>query len=89
MSQRYNTFFIAVSDTGVMQDELNKFLASHRVLNVEKWQIRDGLFFCVEWIDGTVSLSFDVRKRKEKVDYKAELSEEEFEKFSRLRSLRK
>ncbi len=89
MSQRYNTIYIPVFDDGTMQDELNRFLASRRVLAVEKWLVGDGLLFCIEWIDGTVTQGFDFKKHKEKVDYKNELSESEFEKFSRLRALRK
>ena len=68
-------------------EELNKFLRTHRVLNVSE---------C--WSEQKQAWQYSVRfigeekpepPRTSKTDYRELLSEEEFERFSRLRSARK
>jgi superfamily II DNA helicase RecQ len=70
--------------------ELNRFLRSVRVLQVQKEFVNLGAqsfwSFCVEYIE---SSSVKAKNAKSKVDYKEVLSPEDFELFSSLRDLRK
>ena len=87
---QYNTFYIPLTDTGEIQSQLNAFLRSHRVLQVERHAFEGGWGFCVEWMDGTSSSSGSENWRKTpRIDYKEILSVDEFERFSRLRERRK
>ena len=87
---QYNTFYIPLTDTGEIQSQLNAFLRSHRVLQVERHAFEGGWGFCVEWIDGALSSSGCENWRKTpRIDYKEVLSVDEFERFSRLRERRK
>ena len=67
--------------------ELNGFLGSHRVLRVREEFVSNGastcLVFVVEYLD--VAQQRAVLKGEPKVDYRKELSEEEFAVFSHLR----
>jgi superfamily II DNA helicase RecQ len=83
---------VPLADDGTMQSELNKFLATNRVLEMEQhfFQNEKGgcWSFCIRYIvasAGSVSFSGS----REKVDYKAVLSEKEFAVFSSLREIRK
>lgn len=83
-------FNIPITDTGELQSELNRFLAGHKVLEVEQkfFQNEKGgcWSFCVRHIpDGSGANGGG----KGKVDYKQVLSEEQFAVFSRLREIRK
>ncbi len=87
---QYNTFYIPLTDTGEIQSQLNAFLRSHRVLQVERHAFEGGWGFCVEWIDGASSSSGGENWRKTpRIDYKEVLSVDEFERFSLLRERRK
>ena len=71
--------------------ELNSFLSSRRVLSVRNELVENNkipyLLFIVEYLEsGTVHQALE---RPPKVDYREKLSEEDFERFSRLRDLRK
>lgn len=71
--------------------ELNSFLSAHRILNVrdEIVQVGSGanLVFVVEYLDPVAGKG--PGGGDPKVDYRKELSEEEFMVFSRLRDVRK
>ena len=87
---QYNTFYIPLTDTGEIQSQLNAFLRSHRVLQVERHAFEQEWGFCVEWMDGTSSSSGSENWRKTpRIDYKEVLSVDEFDRFSRLRERRK
>ena len=78
-------------ENDTLTNELNSFLRSHRILNVERHLVttsNSGLWcFCVEYVDGsTIS---NARQGGKKIDYKEALSKEEFAKFSFLRECRK
>ena len=84
-------FNVPLTDDGKAQTELNKFLAGHKVLEVEQrfFQNEKGgcWSFCVRYIqNGLVS---EAPMFKGKVDYKTILSEDEFWIFSSLREIRK
>jgi len=70
--------------------ELNGFLSSHRILRVRDEIVMKGsdpyLLFVVEYLDGPGG---EKNAKPPKVDYREELTEEEFAVFSALRDWRK
>lgn len=84
-------FNIPLTDNGEVQSELNRFLAGHKVLEVEQrfFQNEKGGFwsFCVRHL--AAASGFVSSAGKVKVDYREVLSEAEFAVFSRLREIRK
>lgn len=85
-------FNIPIGDTGQMQAEMNKFLATNRVLEIEQhfYQNEKGAYwsFCVRYLGSNLS-NFHQQSKKIKVDYKELLNENEFAIFSKLRECRK
>ncbi len=81
-------FTIPVTDDGIFTTELNTFLRTHKVLEINKELVSNevGAYwcFCISYIEGA---SFDTSKTK--VDYKEVLTKEEFERFSKMRVIRK
>jgi superfamily II DNA helicase RecQ len=79
--------------------DLNRFLAAHRILAIERQFVADGpnsaWALCVSFDDGGGSggagsgASRSIAGRRGKVDYKDLLSPPEFAVFARLRALRK
>jgi len=74
------------------EEELNRFIASHRVSSIERQLVADGAAsfwtVCVTWTDGEASSPADGAKRG-RVDYREVLSPDEFSLYDRLRTLRK
>lgn len=76
-------------------DELNCFLRSVKVLEIQKEFVNSvsGQFwaFCITYlpVTGVVGNNSANAERREKIDYKNVLSEVEFERFSLLRKIRK
>lgn len=87
---RYKFFSIPVAHSDDAEAELNRFLAAHRVLNVDNNFVSDGgnsyWAVCVRYTTDPPGPS--VGKRS-KLDYKEILSETEFSLFVKLRELRK
>ena len=85
-------FNIPISDNGESLAEMNKFLAMHKVLEIEQrfFQNEKGAFwsFCVRYLIGN-AVDFSHQSNKQKVDYKEILNENEFSVFSKLRECRK
>ena len=87
-------FIVPVRDSECVERELNGFLASHKVLSIDRQLVDLGMnsfwAICIDFLDSpageTTRLSNLSRSR---VDYKTILPPEEFEVFSRLRQLRK
>lgn len=83
---------IPVLGGGEAEETLNQFLASHRVLSIDRHLIADGArsvwAVCVTYLDASVSPAADVARRG-RVDYREVLSAEEFAVFAKLRALRK
>ena len=88
---QYNTFYIPLTDDGEAQAQLNAFLRSHRILQVERQAFRDGWGFCVEWMDGTQpsKVNGELWRKTQRVDYREILEPAAFERFSKLREKRK
>jgi len=82
-------FTIPLTDSGKTIDELNSFLRSHKVLEIENHLInneRGAVWcFCVKYIENSTGTV----KTDKKPDYKTELKEEQFKTFTRLREIRK
>jgi len=85
-------FTIPIGDSGRAVQEMNAFLRSHKILEVENQFISNdnGAYwcFCVRYIESLFGMS-DGKKAKAKVDYKKVLDEETFRRFSKLREIRK
>lgn len=85
------TFTIPITDNGILQEDMNKFMRGHKVLEVsqEFYQSQSGAAwcFCVKYIDAATS--FTQNTRKAKIDYREVLDEATFKIFARLRQNRK
>jgi superfamily II DNA helicase RecQ len=85
-------FNIPLTDNGESLSEMNRFLASNRVLEVEQrfYQSENGSFwsFCIRYLISNPG-NFQNQTIKQKVDYKELLNEKEFTIFSKLRECRK
>jgi len=90
-------FNIPISDAGVLMGELNAFLRSHKVLDMEQKLIHTdhggSWCFCVGYIDGPlpspVPANASQYSTNKKVDYKEVLPADVFAIFSSLRECRK
>lgn len=82
-------FTIPLIGSGEVQEQLNLFLRTHRVAEVRKeLGLQNGNHFwtfCISYLDDAKN----VKRPTEKIDYKDLLSEEEFERFSQMRTIRK
>lgn len=83
-------YTIPIVESEVFNEEMNKFLGSYKVLQVDQSiiQMEAGSYwtFCIRYIGGSL---LPVFAAKEKIDYKTILSEADFEKFTILRESRK
>jgi superfamily II DNA helicase RecQ len=83
-------FTIPVSDAGVFQEELNRFLRTNKVLEVENQLISNergaSWCFCVKYVGSDNQFPHYERG---KPDYKTILDEATFKIFERLRDIRK
>ena len=87
---QFRVFTVPIANGGAA-DEMNRFLAGHRILAVHREFVSDGTSscwtFCVEYLEvpgGGMS-----GNRRERVDYKEVLPPVQFEVFSRLRECRR
>lgn len=91
----FRMFLVPVHYSDSATTELNAFLASHRVVQIERKWIEQGnesaWAFCIEYIGVTTSqeAGFRARLNRNRIDYKAILSPDEFTIFSLLREVRK
>lgn len=88
-------FHLSISDSGLATEELNAFLASHRIVTVERRFVDQGLnsywAFCIEYLParGTPAGAPFRQDDGPRIDYKAVLPPDEFAIFRKLRDLRK
>lgn len=72
-------------------DDLNRFLAAHRVTSIERQFVPDGAnsywSICVTYETGDPPRT--PMKQKERIDYREMLTEEQFRVYAKLRVLRK
>jgi superfamily II DNA helicase RecQ len=82
-------FTIPITGVSDYEAELNTFLSTHKVIEVEKHlvQTATGAYWClyISYMEQTVS----EKARKGKIDYMVELDTATFAKFSNLRKARK
>jgi len=92
---QYRVFAIPATGSPDLEEELNHFLRSHKVISVQKTvEVIDGAprwCFCIEYIEGGAApgRSGGSAGRSKRVDYKEVLSEEDFAVYARLREVRK
>ena len=93
----YRVFTLPVHDPGAAETELNGFLASHRVLSIDRRFVEEGersfWTFCVDFVDArrgssSASAAGGTWKR-DRTDYREVLNAEDFAVFAKLRELRK
>jgi len=87
-------FAVPVNDSGAFEQDLNGFLASHKVVSIDRRLIDQGTnsfwAICVDYLShapGETNRNPNLSRNR--IDYKTVLPPEEFEVFSRLRQLRK
>ena len=87
---QFRFFHIAAYGDDETVDSLNKFVRAHRVAAVDRHFIQDGAnsgwAVCVSYLDGAGRAP---STKREKVDYRQVLSDEDFAVFAKLRDLRK
>ena len=87
---QFRVFTVSAGDPAGC-DEMNRFLAGHRILTVQREFIQNGResgwTFCVEYLESRSVQGYGTRK--ERVDYKVVLPPAQFAVFSRLRERRK
>lgn len=83
----YKTFTINALAQNNAEDDLNKFLSSHRIITIQKEFVPEdkSWYFLVEYTDEGAAL----KTSSGKIDYMKVLSQEDFAIFSKLRELRK
>lgn len=88
----YKFFTVPLHNSQAEETELNGFLASHKVLSVDRRWVEQGTSsfwaFCVDYL-ASAGTTPTPTNRKPKVDYKEILSPAEFPIFAKLRELRK
>ena len=90
----FQIFTIPVRDSGPIEQELNSFLAQHKVVSLERQLIDEGVnsfwAICVDYLgDGSDSTTAKSNLSRNRIDYKQVLPPDEFAVFSKLRDLRK
>ena len=91
---QFKLFSVSVADHDQHIEELNKFLRTHKILEVENQLVHNekGTYwcFCIKYIEGSIEMSTPRNlKYPEKTDYRTVLDEATFKKFSILREIRK
>ena len=89
---QYRFFSISARDPDTDQHDFNLFCNSHRILDVDKQFVDSGLnsywSMCVTYIEGQQGPGKSVKKRQ-RIDYREHLSEQDFTRYLQLRALRK
>ena len=88
-------FSLPIPDGRDQEDELNLFLRSHQIVDIQREMVilgdRAYWSFCIQYhLDGTSPISgLENRGKNKKVDYKEVLSEDQFQLFQHFRVVRK
>lgn len=88
------TFIISVSSNQNSENELNLFLRSNKIFNLEKDFVANGInSYWAVWVQydnfGEKSANNSTKRIKSKIDYKEKLDPAIFEIFAKLREIRK
>ncbi len=86
-------FTIPIGDSGAATQEMNAFLRGNKILEVENKLIsnENGAYwcFCVRYVERAYPAGEGGGQKEAKVDYRTVLDEPTFQKFSKLREIRK
>jgi superfamily II DNA helicase RecQ len=91
----FKFFLIPIRHSEAAEQELNAFIRSHRVLDVQRQWVESGgspcWSFCVEYVDTPVGGGNPSQppERRARVDYREVLNEDDFTVFATLRELRR
>lgn len=90
----YQFFTVPIRIDRQSIEELNRFLQTHRILKVEKQWVDQGSnscwSFCIDYWEQELSLQkATIGATRERIDFKEQLTPEQFEKFAKLREWRK
>jgi len=89
---QFRLFSIPASGSPEGEEELNRFLRSHRAVSVQRELVQIGTAaswcFCVEYLPGSQPAPEQPGGRR-RIDYKEVLSEDDFSLFAQLRDVRK
>lgn len=90
---QYRIFTVPLFDPEAETEALNRFLRTNKVVKVDKQLVECGnsacWTFCVQYLLPQPAGAAPVGERREKVDYKTLLDENQFRVFSLLRKCRK
>lgn len=88
---QYKIFTISIFDGEILEEEMNKFLRNHKIIEVEKHfsEAFSAWTFSITYIENAISANYGKPVKKEKIDYKEVLDEKTFAKFAKLREARK
>ena len=94
MQFKFFTIPAMSGDTERAEEELNRFLRGHRILSVQRELVSNGMqsgwCCCVEYLDGDGnSFGKSAYEKREKIDYREVLNEDEFARFRVMRDARK
>ena len=89
---QFKIVFVPATGDVDAEEELNRFLRSHRAVSVQKELVRTDSSvywsFCIEYLHGAPGTA-DRNAGRRRVDYKEVLSESDFAVFAQLREVRK
>lgn len=89
---RFRFFTIPAFDPDTAQDALNAFCAQHRIVASDRHFVDRGVdsfwAVCVTWVEGAAP-AFPGQGKRDRVDYREVLGEDDFAVYSELRRLRK
>ena len=87
---KFDFFTIPLRGQHEQVEELNRFLASHKIAHIEKQFVNNGndsaWSFCISYEQGGETAT---TVKRSKIDYREVLPEPEFQLYAKLRSLRK
>jgi len=90
---QFRFFAIPALDAAGAEEELNRFLRSHRILAVDRRLVEGAdaplWALCVQYLDRVAGTAGGEVRLREKVDFREVLNQADFAVFSKLRELRK
>ncbi len=86
-------FSVPVLGGSPCEQELNSFLRSKKIIDIERQLTTVGEMgywsFCVRYIENAAGAAYSKTTKQDKPDYKNELDEDSFKRFSHFREIRK
>lgn len=88
---QFKFFAIPIDSSGQNENELNKFLRSHRVLTVDRHFYPEKCIWAisVEYIDQDPTAEAPPQQRREKTDFTAGMTDEEKERYEKYKDIRR